>query len=198
MGLEAICACQWGAHAGTVKALLESTELILHGDIARRIPLAQITGTRTDGDNLVLSLGHDTMRLELGSKAASRWASKIATPPPTLRSKLGLSDAAPAFVSGKIHDAALIEALAGATTKSAAKAAMSIAEVLTQTQLDAAIRAHAALPSDSPVWIVHGKGQTAALGETAVRARMREAGFIDTKVSAVSGNRSATRFSRRA
>jgi len=45
--------------------------------------------------------------------------------------------------------------------------------------------------------VVHGKGARSAFGETAVRRIMREAGYKDTKVSAVSDTLSATRYSRR-
>ena len=46
------------------------------------------------------------------------------------------------------------------------------------------------------VWIVHGKGREAtAPGDNAVREVLRSAGWRDTKVSAIGGTWSATRYS---
>ena len=58
------------------------------------------------------------------------------------------------------------------------------------------LRIHATLPRGTPIWIVHGKGPRAPFGEGPVRRLMREAGYRDTKVSAVSDDLSATRYSR--
>jgi hypothetical protein len=44
------------------------------------------------------------------------------------------------------------------------------------------------------VWIVYTKGKDAPLGESAVRAALRERGYRDTKVAAVSATRTALRF----
>jgi hypothetical protein len=72
-----------------------------------------------------------------------------------------------------------------------------VAVVADAAALEHALRLHEALPSGAPIWVIHGKGSRSPFGEAAVRRIMREAGYLDTKVSAVSDTRSATRYSRR-
>jgi hypothetical protein len=105
-----------------------------------------------------------------------------------------LEDGAKALVIGQVQDAALAEALEGAITKTPAKAAIVVAVVEDEKGLAKTLRA---CPSGAPIWIVHRKGKDAAFGENAVRAAMRAKGFIDIKVSAVSADFSATRYTQR-
>ena len=100
MGLEAECSCRWSGGAAPVKALLESRELILRGGPRRTLPFATIQSAAIDGDGLVLTTADETYRLDLGAARAARWKTRIETPPPTLKDKLGLRDGATAFVIG--------------------------------------------------------------------------------------------------
>jgi hypothetical protein len=179
-----------------VKALLEPDELILRGEIRRRVRLDALSAVAAGDSGVSFQVGPDHVALDLGAAAAVRWAKKIARPPPSLREKLGLGAGAKAFVAGAVRDEALVAALAGARSAVAADAACSVAEVGGSDELNAAVTAHQALPEGSPIWIVHGKGREAIFGEAAVRGAMRAAGFIDTKVAAVSVTRTATRYSR--
>ena len=43
MGCEVHCKCWWADQTGAVKALLESDEIIVRGDIKRRVRLADIS-----------------------------------------------------------------------------------------------------------------------------------------------------------
>ena len=194
MGREASCRCRWGADAGEVKVLLESNALILRGAIKRKVALTDLKNVRIDGDDLCFKVGRDSIALRLGAKDAASWAKKIATPPPSLKHKLGLKDGVKAFTIGPLKDPALTEALKGATTTSATKAALAVAVIENEKDLAKAIRA---CPAAMPIWIVHRKGKAAAYGDTPIRAAMRAKGFIDTKVSAVSPDFSATRYVQR-
>lgn len=194
MGREALCACRWGAETGEVKALLESLDLIVRGDIKRKVPIADLKSVHVEDDDLCFKVGRESVALSLGAKDAASWAKKIATPPPSLKDKLGLKDGMKAFVIGTHSDPALAAALKGATTTVAAKAALAVAVAENEKDLAKAIRA---CPDALPIWIVHRKGKTAAYGETPIRAAMRAGGFIDTKVSAVSADFSATRYVQR-
>ncbi|MGA1836707.1 hypothetical protein VD659_07210 [Herbiconiux sp. 11R-BC] len=180
-----------------------------------------------DGERLRFRHGAETVELALGAPTAARWAKKLLTPPPTLAAKLGLSAGHPPLVIGPVTDAhlaaALAELSAGPVTASApnpvitaagptgptdnstsartttaqptrgSTPAVALAEVDDELALRAAL---AALPPAVPVWIVHRKGR-APFGDAEVRAAMRSRGFIDTKVSAVSEVRTATRYSPR-
>ena len=195
MGLEAECSCRWSGGAAPVKALLESRELILRGGPRRTLPFATIQSAAIDGDGLVLTTADETYRLDLGAARAARWKTRIETPPPTLKDKLGLRDGATAFVIGAVEDAALAEALEGADGPAAAN--ICIAEAASEAALTAALEVYDREGAGRPLWIVHGMGPGAALGDNAVRAVMRARGFIDSKACAVSAARSATRYAPR-
>jgi ethanolamine utilization microcompartment shell protein EutS len=179
-----------------VRALLESREMILRGPIRRTIPIASIADLRIEAGALRFRVGDEAIVLELGEDKAARWAKKIATPPPSLAHKLGLGPAAKALVFGAVTDTALIAALAGHRADTAAEAALGLAVVADEAALDRALVDFAASGISGPVWIVHGKGPRASIGDGAVRAHMRAAGFKDNKVSAVSDALSATRYAR--
>lgn len=136
------------------------------------------------------------MHLALPAAEAAAWARKIATPPPSLRQKRGLGTGATAFVLGPPGSAELAAALRLSTQATAAGAAMLVAIVPHEAGLLAALRVHAHMPQGAPIRVIHGQGRTATFGEPPVRTRMRAAGFIDSKVTAVSATQTATRYAR--
>jgi hypothetical protein len=54
----------------------------------------------------------------------------------------------------------------------------------------------ALLDAGVPMWVVYTKGPRAPLGETAVRALLRERGLMDLKVASVSPALTALKFAR--
>jgi len=197
MGREALCTCRCGAEAGEVKALLETDAVILRGAVKRRIPIASITDIRVDAESLHLAAGGEAVVLELGGAEAARWATKLATPAPSLRQKLGVGPDCLAFVVGEIGGTPLAEALAEALARMCAKvpsaARAMVAIVRDEAELSRALATHATMPAGAAIWVVYGKGRAARFGEGAVRAFMRGNRFIDTKVSGVSQELSATK-----
>lgn len=193
MGREALVNAAVGTEAGEVKALLETRELILRGEVRRRYPKEAIEGVRVEGDTLCFTVAGEAVRLHLGRRVAEGWAKAIAAPPPSLRAKLGLDKGAKALLIGRFDDAALTEALDGALARDVAEAAMLVACIDGPVELDAARAAQAAAPA-LPVWAIYPKGKHVAFGDTAIRAAMRESGFRDTKSCAVSDRLTATRY----
>jgi hypothetical protein len=47
-----------------------------------------------------------------------------------------------------------------------------------------------------PLWVIYTKGKAAPLGETTVRAMLRERGLMDLKVASVSPALTALKFAR--
>jgi hypothetical protein len=184
------------AHAHEVKVLLESQEVIFRGALRRRLPISRLTAVTAAADRLRFTHSGETYELTLGEPTAARWAKKILAPPPTLAAKLGVSPERPAIVIGAVTDPVLAEAVQGATAERAAgderEPVVAIAEVDDLAQLDAVLTI---LPAGLPIWVVHRKGADVAFGENAIRAEMRGRGYVDTKVSAVSHSRTATRYS---
>lgn len=197
MGREAEVDCRIAGRSGRVKALLESTELVLRGDAAlrRRWPLAALANVRVDGDALAFEAAGESVHLALGAREAAAWAQRIATPPPTLAAKLGIDTARPAFVCGTVDDAELHAALQGATTPDAQAAHCLVAVVRSDADLVAALAAHAAMAAPH-AWLVYPKGAAATPGDAAIRSAWRAAGCRDSKSCAVSAALTATRYSR--
>jgi len=177
------------------KALLETHELILRGSRKARWPLDTLTDVRVDDDWLNFTSPDGPVALNLGATAAASWAKKMAAPPPSLADKLGLKPSASVQVIGEVEDPVLAEALANRLAP-AAEAAMSLAVIESRQDLDAAIAAHAALPADAQLWLINVKGPASPLGENAVRAAMRAAGYMDNKTASVSERLAATRYAR--
>src|ERR1700733_12502884 len=113
MGLEAACECTFHGTTAKVKALLESRELILRGEIRMTAPLSSLTKVRVESDSLCFNLNKKPVQLHLGAKAAESWAKKIKTPPPTLADKLGITGKIVRTI-GPITDRALDSAISSA------------------------------------------------------------------------------------
>lgn len=191
MGREAVISATAGEDAGEVKATLESGELILRGAFRRRWPRAALTGVRIEEGALLLTAAGEPVRLDLGALAGA-WAKALATPPPSLRSKLGL-DKGKALVIGPVTDAELSAALEDASVASLEEATLVVAVIETEADL---ARALAALEGrrDRPLWVVYPKGRGVVFGDGAIRTALRAAGMMDTKACAVSERLTATRY----
>nr|WP_316642916.1 hypothetical protein [uncultured Roseateles sp.] len=197
MGREAQCPCQVGEQSAEVKVLLESDALLLRGGFKRRYSLAELSGLRVEGERLCFEAAGEQVALELGAKPAASWLKKIATPPPTLADKLGLSAEHKGLVIGALDEPALLKALEGARTERPAEAHIALAVVSSEAQLLAAIAAHAGWPNARHLWVIHPKGSKASLTDATVRRLMTEAAYVDSKTSAVSAALTATRYGRR-
>ena len=89
MGREATCTCVWNGKKSIVKALIEPPELILRGELKRRVPIATMKSVKAERDQLCFTVEGDPVALSLGSDIAVKWADALLKPPPTLARKLG-------------------------------------------------------------------------------------------------------------
>src|SRR5579872_4846696 len=183
MGLETETICIQSGKSFAVKALLESTELILRGDLKRKLPLAALKHVTAKGSALTFEAEGESYSLNLGAAKSATWAKKIAAPPPTLAKKLGLSATTQAWVIGAVDDAELEAALTGHTSATPKQAAFFIAVVRSAAELNAALKAYG--KQQAPLWLINVKGPKSALGENAIREKLRALGFKDTKTCAV-------------
>lgn len=192
MGREAEGTIRFLGEIGAGKILVESTELILRGEIRARVPREAILAVRADGDDLVVDTMRGPLVLTVGSGVAAHLLKTLRKPVPTLREKLGLGEAVRAGALWPVTDVVLAEALAGLTAP-VAEAAILVAEVLEAAAL---ARLMATLPelAGRHVWCVTAKGPRAVLPEARIRAALRAAGWIDSKTTAVSEAVSATRY----
>lgn len=200
MGREALCTARVGADTAEATALLESTTVVLRGDIKRKWEIAALQNLRVDGDELRFEHGDEAVALVLGEKEAGRWLKKLQTPPPTLAAKLGVSAENPALLIGPTVgtlDPALAEALAGGITTNMREARMLVAVLSNASELPRMAEFHADMICNT-VWVVHAKGPDADPSDALVRIAMRGWGYVDNKTSAVSDKLTATRYVRSA
>jgi len=199
MGREASCTARVGAETAEIQALLESTTVVLRGDLKRRWDIATLQGLRVEGEELRFEAGDEAVALALGEKEAGRWLKKLQTPPPTLAAKLGVSAENPALLIGPTVgtlDPALAEALAGGITTNPREARMLVAVLCKPSELERMADFHASMICKT-VWVVHPKGPGASPSDAEVRTAMRGWGYVDNKTSAVSEKLTATRYVRR-
>jgi hypothetical protein len=175
---------------------LESDSLEVSGGRRAKVSRSQCRRVDAVDGVMVFEAGGDSFRFELGA-AASAWAKALATPAPTLAEKLGVTHGETVAVRGELPVAALTEALSDSARLAPWEASVVVAVVRTEAELDSLPDWLPECGVVAPVWIVHGKGRAStAPGDNAVRTVMRAAGFRDTKVSAIGGSWSATRYSR--
>ncbi|HEY2859139.1 MAG TPA: hypothetical protein VGJ21_12035 [Terracidiphilus sp.] len=198
MGREAICTCNWAGTVAQVKALIEPPELILRGELRRRVPLSEMKQVRADGDRLRFSFRDDDISITLGNATAARWAKAITAPPPSLAKKLGITAGSTVRLIGEADDGALEDALSVAKLVSKDKGDLILARVDTAADLARALKSSADdLARGVPIWFVYPKGRGHAVDENTVRSTALSTGIVDTKVAAVSSRLTALRFVKR-
>jgi hypothetical protein len=197
MGREATCHCRWGDEEGDCKVLLESGELILRLGIRRRVPLSSLAGVSTRGSKLVFRVGQDPVELRLGPEVAQRWAKAIATPLPSLASKLGISRTTKLLVFGNIESEELKAAIAEAGAVDGSEANLVLICASSRSEVDHGLAQWFKGKTCSvPLWIVHPKGAHSEVKGSALRDLLRSRGFIDTKIASVSAKLTAVRFTK--
>jgi hypothetical protein len=192
MGREAEGHADWRGQSGTVKAFLESDGIILRGEIRARLPRAGLTDWRVDRDALCLRSDELPLVLTLGAGEAAAWVRALDRPLPSLAAKMGISASARAWVIGGPPPEEIAVAVAGVSVAGPENAALIVAVLTGPTDLTEALAA--GQQSRLRVWCVHGKGKAAAVGDAAVRAVFRAAGWMDIKTSAVSDGYTATLY----
>ncbi|MFN3859999.1 MAG: hypothetical protein ACK4R2_00850 [Roseateles sp.] len=199
MGREARCTADVGDQSANVTALLESTTVVLRGDLKRKWDIAALHDLRVeDGGALRFQAGDEAVTLQLGAPEAAKWLKKLQTPPPTLAAKPGVSAENPALLIGPTVgtlDPALAEALAGGITTNMREARMLVAVLSKPDELARMADFHADMICKT-VWVVHPKGPGARPSGADVRLELRARGYVDNKTTAVSDTLTATRYVR--
>ena len=198
MGREVQCMCDWNGETAGVDALLEPPELILRGEIRRRLPFRELRQVRAEVSALRFKFGSDVVTLKLGAAIAEKWAKAILAPPPSLAKKLGITPELTVWVIGTVDDAALETALREARTVARKGADVIVARVNTAAELARDFKSTAKETSAGvPIWIVYRKGPGHAIGEADVRSAGLAAGIVDVKVASVSPQLTGLKFMKR-
>jgi hypothetical protein len=198
MGREAECACETNGVTVHVKALLESQELILRGEMSRRIPFSAMTKVRARGERLCFEVKAEPWSLAIGSALAEQWVAIVLKPPPSLAKKMGITAELTVELAGEVDDKNLEGVLAGAKAITKRDGELIVARVDTPEALAGVLKEKAKpLANGIPMWVVFRKGRGQELGEHDVRGLCLAAGLVDHKVTAVSPALTALRFVKR-
>src|SRR5579884_1490772 len=196
MGLEAQCRATWRRESSAGKALLETDFVLFRGDFRVKVPFTALTGVRADGPNLRLEWPEGPASLELGEKAALKWADKIANPKSRI-DKLDVKAESRVAMIDTVDAALRAELSARTQHVNDARAARS-ADLLFYTVRDrSALPKIAALAErmkpEAALWIIYPKGQK-EITEGDVLSSGRAAGLKDIKVTAFSAAETALKF----
>jgi len=194
--------CEWNGEMARVKALIEPPELILRGEIRRRLPFSELRQLRAEGGLLRFKYGGDAVTLKLNAHTAEKWAKAILAPPPSLAKKLGITPESTVWMIGDIDDAALESAVTEARRVvrkgPGVRADVIVAPVSTAAELARAFKTTAKATSNGvPIWIVYRKGSGHDINESDVRETGLTAGIVDVKVASVSPDLTGLKFVRR-
>jgi hypothetical protein len=193
MGRETTALVSWQGQSGESKVLLESTELILRGGVNAKFPRGAIAAASAGSSGLTLTINGAPLHAEMSEIEAARWVKAIATPPPSLATKLGVKPGLRVYVLGQADDPTLTEALRGAIAPAPGQAGVLLTVIEDGIGLNQALELAQAHPT-LPLWCVFPKGKSANPDDTAIRTAFRAAGWIDNKTSAVSERLTATRY----
>ena len=196
MGRDTETIAHWQGQTAEVRALLESTEIILRGGIGARVLRAEVTSMSVDQGWLTLATERGPLVLELGEGEALRWLAALQKPVPSLAEKLGLSAGCLAFVLGPVQDADLAAVLRGVVTPDLGRAGVLVVVLGKAADLEAAFAVAQSAP-ELGVWCVYPKGRGATVTDAMVRGYFRDRGYVDSKACAVSDVLTATRYGRR-
>lgn len=167
------------------RALLESEELVLRGDVRLKIPFREASDVRAEDGVLRLAWPGGSVELDLGDRAP-RWAERIRNPR-TLADKLGLK---PELATGVVNLEHELLAGLGPPRKGSD---LIFLGADSQADLEQTPRLAALLAPAGGLWIVAPKGRQ-DVTENDVLAAGRAAGLTDVKVAKFSETHTAHKF----
>jgi len=198
MGREAECICEWGTDSATVRALLETDELILREGIRRKLRFSEMERVRTEEDKLAFRFKGEDVALVLGDAIAAKWLQIISSPPVALAKKLGITPESVVWTLGEINDVELEGALSAAKGLRSSGADLIVGCVDSMEGLADVLKKTASLVRKGlPLWIIYPKGKGQMVSESAIRSEARATGLIDLKIASISSVHTGLRFAMR-
>jgi hypothetical protein len=190
MGREARCRVR---HEGTVsegRALLETDELLVRGELRLSIDRKRIRSASVSDGWLEVEHDGGLLGLELG-RQAQRWADDIRNP----RSRLDKLDVKPGqrvLVEGAV-DPGFVRELRERAPDAEAPADIVFLAVESPGDLERLASLEGSLERGGAIWVIRPKGR-GDITEAGVMAAGRAAGFVDVKVARFSDTHTAEKF----
>jgi len=193
MGSELKCRAVIDGRARSGLALLETDQLLFRGEGVRVAVPLRGAEARALGESLRVRNGRASVELDLGAKAAVRWAAKINSPP-SLFDKLGIKRGQAVALEGALDAKFVAEVEARATlVRAAGEASVILLAAESKARLAKLATLNKRMRADAALWVIYPKGQ-AAIRESDVLGAGRGAGLKDVKVARFSETHTALKF----
>ena len=197
MGRELVCTIRTGGKTTSAKALLETNEIIVRGELRLKIALASLKSVSARDGELHLKWTQGSAVFELGEHA-EMWAYKILHPKSTAE-KLGIR---PGLIISAIalSDDKFVADLRTVAKKFSDSNPLKDSDLIFVGAEKVAALARIAklaesLASAGALWIVYPKGRQ-EIKEQHVLDAGRQAGLLDVKVVSFSATHTALKFVR--
>ena len=194
MGLETTCLVSIGKQSCDSKVLLETTEIVIRGELRRKILFTDIKELTFDDKGLTLVLAEGPVVLNIGS-AAEKWAKKILAPPRRI-DKLGVKFGFEVAILGKQEQLLKKEIIEiGGIIASTNRRDLDQVYLILESKsaLKMVAEAKAKMKPGGAVWIVYPRGVT-QITESDVLQAGRAAELKDVKVISFSETQTALKF----
>lgn len=194
MGNEANCTVRFGKQKSEGKALLETSELLFHGDFRLKIPFSSVRSAKAVDGELRIHTADGAAVFELGP-AAEKWLEKILHPKSRL-DKLGIKPGSSVSLLGDFEPD-FVQKLRE-RTQTIANDEIGAAEWIyfaaaSKKDLARVAKLAKVMKGATALWVVYPKGQK-AITENDVLAAGRRAGLKDVKVVGFSSTHTALKF----
>ena len=197
MGRELICNIRTGGKTTSGKALLETDEIVVRGELRLKIPLASLRSVSARSGELYLKWPAGSAVFELGEQA-EKWAYKILHPKSTA-DKLGIK---PGLVisAASMSASNFIDDLRAASKRFSDSKPLQDSDLIFMGAETAAGLARITNLADSlagagALWIIYPKGKQ-GIKEQQVLDAGKRAGLVDVKVVSFSATHTALKFVR--
>ncbi|MGA7462269.1 MAG: hypothetical protein WBW69_18700 [Candidatus Korobacteraceae bacterium] len=197
MGRELVCNIRTGGKTTSGKALLETNEIIVRGELRLKIPLASLKSVSARDGELHLKWAEGSAVFELGEHA-DKWAYKILHPKSTaekLGIKPGLIISAIALSDDKFVGDLRAVAKKFSDSKPLKDSDLIFVGVESLGSLARVAKLAESLASAGALWIVYPKGMQ-EIKEQHVLDAGKQAGLVDVKVVSFSATHTALKFVR--
>jgi hypothetical protein len=195
MGQEVICTARWGGKSLRGKALLETTEIIFHGDEQKKITFSSIRNVEAKDGELRLKTDEGIVVFELG-EPAEKWREKIANPKSVLE-KMGVKPGETVTFIGKLDAEFLKKLQEQKSWVAPGKIEAGVGWIFLGAEARAGLgevkKIAAKMKGSAALWVVYPKGQK-HITEIDVIGAGRKAGLKDVKVVGFSPTHTALKF----
>lgn len=193
MGYDVVCKATLGKQSGEGRAQLETDFLQFRSESLRfKVLLKDLSKVEATRDNLKLVFDGQRAKLELGTKAAAKWAEKILSPPGRL-DKLGIKPETTLCLEGGPFELAFTRETEGNPSTGIDEADLIFVAAPSKDVLSNVAAISKRMRRDASFWIIYPKGKT-EIRENDVLQAGRAAGLKDVKVMRFSQTETASKF----